>query len=165
MLIIFDEPVHWDMSVLSIWANCDEARILCRAGRETIAELPGYTHVTSPEIARWRTEIAGLLKPSFEFKIRTGAFDPGPSKSVTVGREEIIKGVRPSSAYYVAWKRDGQTQRFAHHHTDLNSALDFACEAFKIECSDVWITDDNGQRVADRVEIAKYADRTGKPYS
>jgi len=56
----------------------------------------------------------------------------------------------------------GKTSRFAHPHVDIDSALEFACEAFKIECSDVWVTDDHGQKVADRVAVAKFADKTGK---
>jgi hypothetical protein len=50
--------------------------------------------------------------------------------------------------YFVNWIRDGQISRFAHPHHDLNSALDFACEAFRIECSDVWVIDENGQKGA-----------------
>jgi hypothetical protein len=60
---------------------------------------------------------------------------------------------------------EGKTSRFAHPHPDVNSALEFACQAFKMECSDVWVTDENGQRVADRVAVAIYADKTGKPYN
>lgn len=67
--------------------------------------------------------------------------------------------------YFVSWIRDGTTSRFAHPHLDVNSALEFACTAFQIECSDVWVTDENGQKIADRVAVAKYADETGKPYN
>lgn len=66
--------------------------------------------------------------------------------------------------YFVSWIRDGQISRFAHPHPNLNSALDFACEAFQIECTDVWVTDAQGQKVADRVAVAKHADKTGRPY-
>jgi hypothetical protein len=67
--------------------------------------------------------------------------------------------------YFVNWIRDGQTSRFAYAHPTLDSALEFACEAFKIECSDVWVIDENGQKVADRRAVAEYADKTGKPYN
>jgi hypothetical protein len=68
-------------------------------------------------------------------------------------------------SYFVNWIRNGQVSRFAHPHVDLTSALDFACEAFRIECSEVWINDENGQKVADRLAIAQYADKVGKPYN
>jgi hypothetical protein len=68
-------------------------------------------------------------------------------------------------SYFVNWIRDGRVTRFAHPHPDLDSALDFACEAFKIECSDVWVNDENGQKVADRRSVAQHADKTGKPYN
>jgi hypothetical protein len=67
--------------------------------------------------------------------------------------------------YFVSWIRDGKLTRFAHPHSDLRSALDFACEAFKIECSDVWVCDVNGQKVADRLAVAQHADQNGKPYN
>jgi hypothetical protein len=67
--------------------------------------------------------------------------------------------------YFVNWIRDGRIQRFAHPHTTLESALKFACEAFRMECTDVWIDDEDGQKVADRVTVAQYADKTGKPYN
>jgi hypothetical protein len=67
--------------------------------------------------------------------------------------------------YFVCWIREEKTSRFAYPHPDVNSALDFACEAFKIQCSDVWVIDENGQQVADRVAVAKYADKHGKPYN
>jgi hypothetical protein len=70
-----------------------------------------------------------------------------------------------SMPYFVCWIREGKTTRFAHPHVDIDSALEFACEAFKIECSDVWITDEHGQKVSDRVAVAKYADKKGKPYN
>jgi hypothetical protein len=70
-----------------------------------------------------------------------------------------------SMPYFVCWIREGKTSRFAHPHGDIDSALEFACEAFKIECSDVWVTDEHGQKVADRVAVAKYADKKGKLYN
>ena len=68
-------------------------------------------------------------------------------------------------SYFVNWIRDGKTQRFAFEHADLESALEFACEAFVMDCSDVRVIDGHGQRVADRVAVAKYADKVGKPYN
>lgn len=67
--------------------------------------------------------------------------------------------------YFVNWVRDGKITRFAYAHPDLNAALDFACEAFRIECSDVWVIDEQGQKVADRSVVAQHADKTGKPYN
>ncbi len=67
--------------------------------------------------------------------------------------------------YFVTWVRNGKTSRFAYTHSELDSALEFACEAFKMECSDVWVSDENGQKVADRVAVARFADRTGRPYN
>ena len=67
--------------------------------------------------------------------------------------------------YFVNWVREGKISRFAYEHTNLESAMEFACEAFRIECSDVWINDENGQKVADRVAVAQHADKTGKPYN
>jgi hypothetical protein len=67
--------------------------------------------------------------------------------------------------YFVSRIREGRTSRFAHPHSDINSALEYACEAFRMECSDVWVTDESGQKVADRVAVAQYADKAGKPYN
>jgi hypothetical protein len=67
--------------------------------------------------------------------------------------------------YFVSWIRDGKVTRFGYEHPKLDSALEFACEAFRMECSDVWITDENGQKVADRVKVAQYADKVGRPYN
>jgi len=67
--------------------------------------------------------------------------------------------------YFVSWFKDGRTTQFAHPHIDRNSALDFACEAFKIGASDVWVVDENGQKVADQQDVAQHADKTGKPYN
>lgn len=67
--------------------------------------------------------------------------------------------------YYVNWIRDGRINRFAYAHATLEAALNFACTAFRIECSDVWVIDENGQKVADRRMVAQHADKTGQPYS
>jgi len=42
----------------------------------------------------------------------------------------------------------------------LETAIGFACEILRIELSDVWITDETGQLVADRSVIAEYAEET-----
>jgi hypothetical protein len=90
MAITFDEQVTWDASILYIWANQGSERIRCRAGRETINELSGYTHASMSDIGKNKIAIANLLKPSFERKIAAGAFDQGGIKSVTVSRTEIV---------------------------------------------------------------------------
>ena len=63
--------------------------------------------------------------------------------------------------YFVTWIRDGQIGRFAYAPSDLDAALDFACTAFRMECSDVWVIDEQGQKVADRRAVGPHADRTG----
>jgi hypothetical protein len=68
-------------------------------------------------------------------------------------------------SYFVSWIRDRRTSKFVLEHDTLDSALEFACQAFRIECTDVWITDHHGQKVADRVAVAQYADRHGLPYN
>ncbi len=60
--------------------------------------------------------------------------------------------------YFVAWIRDGRVRRFAYPHVDLETALAFASEVLDMDCSDVWISDENGKKVADRRAVAQYAE-------
>jgi hypothetical protein len=89
--ITFDDEVQWDASVLTLWANRGSERIRCRAGRETINEFEGFTHATSPAIAKQKNEIADLLKPAFARKIEKSAFDNDPIKTVTVFIADLAK--------------------------------------------------------------------------
>ena len=57
-------------------------------------------------------------------------------------------------SYFVNWIRGGKAQRFAYEHADLESALEFACEAFVMDCGDVWGIDERGQTVAEAALLA-----------
>ncbi len=60
--------------------------------------------------------------------------------------------------YFVSWIKDGRVRRFAYPHADLETALGFASEVLQMDCSDVWISDETGQRIADRRRVAQYAE-------
>jgi hypothetical protein len=62
--------------------------------------------------------------------------------------------------YFVSWLKEGRTRRFAYPHTDLETALGFAAEVLQMECSDVWVSDENGQLIADRRVVARYVEET-----
>jgi hypothetical protein len=89
MPLVFDDEVYWDAEVLTGWASQGQERIRCRAGRETINELPGLTHATSPEIAKGKAGIFETLKPSFVRKIEAGVLDAGQVKSVTLMMSDL----------------------------------------------------------------------------
>lgn len=61
-------------------------------------------------------------------------------------------------SYYVSCVRSGKVHRFAYPHVSLDTAIGFACEILRIECGDVWISDETGQRIADKNLVAEYAD-------
>jgi len=63
-----------------------------------------------------------------------------------------------SMPYFVSWIKDGRVRRFAYPHADLATALGFASEVLQMDCSDVWISDETGQRIADRRSVAQYAE-------
>jgi|GEM_PF-2410177 len=60
--------------------------------------------------------------------------------------------------YFVSWEKDGRIRRFAYPHTDIETALACAYEFLELQCNDVWISDENGHKVADRHAVAEYAD-------
>ncbi len=62
--------------------------------------------------------------------------------------------------YYVSWVKEGRVRRFAYPHTDLKTALGFAGEVIRTEldCSDVWVSDETGHKVADKDAVAEYAE-------
>jgi len=60
--------------------------------------------------------------------------------------------------YYVSWIKDGRTRRFAYPHANLDTAIGFASEVLHRECSDVWISDENGHLVADQKAVAQYVE-------
>jgi hypothetical protein len=66
--------------------------------------------------------------------------------------------------YFVSWIKDGRVRRFAYPHTDLETALAFASEVFEMDCSDVWISDENRQKVADQRAVAQYAEEKQDNY-
>jgi hypothetical protein len=66
-------------------------------------------------------------------------------------------------SYFVSWIKEGRVRRFAYPHASIETALGFACEVLKMECSDVWISDETGEMVVDRLVVAEYADETDEP--
>lgn len=66
-------------------------------------------------------------------------------------------------SYFVNWIRDGKISRLAFAHPTLVAALDLACEGLKIECSDIWINDENGKKIADHAAVKKHANKQSGP--
>ena len=91
MTVVFDDQVAWDGGLLHLRAVCGTERIRCRAGRETIAELAGFTHASSLEIGERKAQVAELLKPSIVHKIEIGGFDHGLIKTVTIFRYDLLQ--------------------------------------------------------------------------
>jgi hypothetical protein len=91
VIIAFDDQISWDGGVLHLRAIRGTERIRCRAGRETIAELEGFTHASSLEIGERKVQAAELLKPSIVHKIEIGGFDHGPIKTVTIFRYDLLQ--------------------------------------------------------------------------
>lgn len=84
MRIEFDHDVGFEGALLIGWANVGGQRIRCLAGRETINELPSFTHATAPEIRSRKREIFEELKPEFIRKIENRQLDRSTIPSVTV---------------------------------------------------------------------------------
>jgi len=91
MTIVFDDQVAWDGAILHLRALRGAERIRCRAGRETIAALAGFTHAESLEIGERKAEAAELLKPSIVHKIEIGGFDHGAVKTVTIFQYDLLR--------------------------------------------------------------------------
>jgi len=62
--------------------------------------------------------------------------------------------------YFVSWVKEGRVRRFAYPHTDLKTALGFAGEVLRqeLDCSDVWVSDENGEQIADQRAVADYVE-------
>jgi len=60
--------------------------------------------------------------------------------------------------YFVSWVKDGRVRRFAYPHANLETALSFASEVLEMDCTDVWVSDENGHKIADRRAVAQYAE-------
>jgi len=84
MPVEFDNEVGFEGALLIGWANEGALRIRCLAGRETIAELQGFTHASATEIRNRKVEAFNLLKDKFVRKIRRREFDNSVIPSVTV---------------------------------------------------------------------------------
>ena len=84
MVVEFDSDVGFEGALLIGWANVGKERIRCLAGRETINELPGFTHASAAEIRSRKREIFAELKPEFIRKIEARQLDRSTIPSVTV---------------------------------------------------------------------------------
>jgi hypothetical protein len=84
MRIEFDDDVGFEGALLIGWANVGPQRIRCLAGRETINELPGFTHASAAEIRHQKRKIFEELKPEFVKKIKSRQLDRSTIPSVTV---------------------------------------------------------------------------------
>jgi len=89
-VIEFDDEAHWDGGILFFWASRGKDRIRCVAGRETIAELPGFTHATSQEIGTRKAEIHEVLRPTAVWKIEAGHFSEPDHKTVTIYVSDVL---------------------------------------------------------------------------
>jgi hypothetical protein len=89
MPVEFDDDVGFEGALLIGWANVGSRRIRCLAGRETINELPGYTHASATEIRNRKREIFEALKPEFIRKIEEQQFDRSTITSVTVNLRDV----------------------------------------------------------------------------
>jgi hypothetical protein len=62
-------------------------------------------------------------------------------------------------SYFVSSLKDGKVRKFAYPHVSLQTALALAAEVLLTENSDdVWVSDETGQKVAERSAILDYAD-------
>jgi hypothetical protein len=61
-------------------------------------------------------------------------------------------------SFFVSCVRNGRVHRFAYPHTNLDTALGFACEILKIEGCDVWVSDEKGEKIADQHDVTQYAE-------
>jgi hypothetical protein len=89
MAVEFDNDVGFEGALLIGWASVGNERIRCLAGRETINELPGFTHATAAEIRSRKREIFEKLKPEFIRKIEIRQLDRSTIPSVTVNWRDL----------------------------------------------------------------------------
>jgi hypothetical protein len=91
MDIVLDDQIAWDGSILHLRAKRGSERIRCRAGRETIAALPGFAQASSLEIGERRAEAAELLRPIIAHKIEIGGYDHGPIKTISIFPYDLLR--------------------------------------------------------------------------
>lgn len=89
MRVDFDKEVGFEGALLIGWANVSNRRIRCLAGRETINELPDFTHSSAAEIRNRKHEVFEQLKPAFVGKIERGELDRSNIPSVTVYLQDL----------------------------------------------------------------------------
>jgi hypothetical protein len=89
MSATFDNVFSWNAEVLTGWAIHDGARVRCRAGRETIAMLPGFTNATAFQIGVGKANAFGLMREAFQRKIERGEFDTDEMKGVTLSINDL----------------------------------------------------------------------------
>jgi hypothetical protein len=80
----FDNVCSWNAEVLTGWAIHGGARVRCRAGRETIAMLPGFTNATSFQIGVGKANAFGFMREAFKRKMERGEYDGDEMKGVTL---------------------------------------------------------------------------------
>jgi hypothetical protein len=68
-------------------------------------------------------------------------------------------------SFFVSCIRNGRVHRFAYPHANLDTALGFACEILQLEQCDVWVRDEKGETIADRNDVAEYADEIDSDYT
>jgi hypothetical protein len=90
MAVEFDNDVGFEGALLIGWANVGRERIRCLAGRETINELPGFTHAPAAEIRSRKREIFEKLKSEFVRKIESRQLDSSTIPSVTVHWRDLL---------------------------------------------------------------------------
>ena len=89
MPIEFDSDVGFEGALLIGWATVDHKRVRCLAGRETINELPNFTHATATEIRNKKRQIFQLLIPYFIEKIERREFDHSTIPTITIYLEDL----------------------------------------------------------------------------
>jgi hypothetical protein len=60
--------------------------------------------------------------------------------------------------YFVSWAKEGRTRKFLYPHVSLETAMALASEVLLTDGGDVWVSDEKGQKIADRQAVAQYAD-------
>jgi hypothetical protein len=60
--------------------------------------------------------------------------------------------------YFVSWMKDGKVRKFAYPHVALETAMALANEVLQTDGGEVWVSDENGQKVAGQEAIMDHAD-------
>jgi hypothetical protein len=87
----FDNVFSWNAEVLTGWAIHDGVRVRCRAGRKTIAALPGFTNATAFQIGIGKANAFGLMREAFLRKMEREEFDGDEMKGVTLSVGDLRK--------------------------------------------------------------------------